>query len=68
MNNQEIYLSIFSLNIIKLFQTDFFYLLFIFLKVFVQNFFFQEKFFDQKLVLFIFFILFSLCQKEFSKD
>ena len=38
--------------------------LFIFLKVFYQHFFFQEKFFVQKLVLFIFFILFSLCQKN----
>ena len=38
--------------------------LFIFLKVFVQYFFFEEKFFVQKLVLFIFFILFSLFQKN----
>jgi len=37
---------------------------FIFLKVFVQHFLFQEKFFDQKLLIFIFFILFSLCQKN----
>ena len=38
--------------------------LFIFLKVFVQHFFFQEKFFVQNFVLFIFFIFFFLCQKN----
>ena len=38
--------------------------LLIFLKVFDQHFLFQENFFVQKLVLFIFFILFSLCQKN----
>ena len=65
--NQE---SIFQsfLNIIQYLSTlstEFFdSFLFIFLKVFVQHFLFQEKFFDKKLVLFIFFILFSLCQKN----
>jgi len=38
--------------------------LFIFLKFFVQHFLFQEKFFVQKLLLFIFIIHFSLCQKN----
>ena len=48
-----------------LFQQIFLILfLFIFLKVFYQHFLFQEKFFVQKLVLFIFFILFSLWQKN----
>jgi len=35
-----------------------------FLRVFVQYFVFQEKFIFQKLVLFFFFIHFSLCQKN----
>ena len=38
--------------------------LFIFLKVFVQYFLFQEKFIDQKLVLLFFFIHFFLLPKE----
>ena len=48
-------------------KTHFFHsFLFIFLKVFVQYFFFQEKFIDRKLVLFFFFIP-SLLSKD-SKD
>ena len=62
---QSFYLSIYlSTSSFISFRTFWFHLLFIFLKVFVQNFIFQEKFFVQKLVLFIFFILFSLCQKN----
>jgi len=38
--------------------------LFIFLKVFVQYFLFQENFIDQKLVLFFFFIPSPSCQKN----
>jgi len=62
------YLSIFSPHLFQHLSTlsaKFSYsFLFIFLKVFVQKFLFQEKFFVQKLMLFIFFILFSLCQKN----
>ena len=66
-NLSSIFQSIFqyllsSLLILSTNLSDLF--LFIFLKVFVQHFLFQEKFFVQKLVLFIFFILFSLCQKN----
>ena len=58
----------FNNNLSTSFVTSFFIelsdlFLFIFLKVFIQSFLFQEKFFDKKLVLF-FFILFSLCQKN----
>jgi len=68
-----VYLSIFfQHHLSNIFQSIFQYLstefsnsfLFIFLKVFYQHFLFQEKFFVQKLILFIFFILFSLCQKN----
>ena len=62
----------FQHHLSNIFQSIFQYLstkfsdsfLFIFLKVFYQHILFQEKFFVQKLVLFIFFILFSLCQKN----
>ena len=57
------FISIFF-NIFQRFSTELSNsFLFIFLKVFVQNFLFQENFFDKKLVLFIF-IHFSLCQKN----
>jgi len=68
-HNNHLSFNLFSTSSLNIFQSIFQYLstefsdsfLFIFQKVFVQYFLFQEKFFDQKLVLFIFFILFSLC-------